>query len=172
MSEILIIAQQSLQLPNNGVVQSSITDQFVDSLRVGQTLIAQLLIIKDKYYLQVDGAKIAIPKEMVKQWQLQQNQTIRLKVRSLDTPVQLQIVDKPIQSQPVPAQSKPTQPLPTQPLPTQPLKNAEPLVNPAVVKDKIDNVKLVMDVVKNTMIRPDGAKISNNLLSPLDPKAP
>jgi len=93
MSEIRIIHHQAQQLQSNTVVPSKQTEQFVENLRIGQNLNAKLLLIDNKHWLVVEGIKIFIPKETVEQWNLQENQMIKLKVKSVSDPVELQIIN-------------------------------------------------------------------------------
>jgi len=96
MSQIRIIHQQQQQLQSSAVIPAQTTDQFVENLRVGQTLSAKLVLIENKHWLVVEGTKIFIPKETLEQWNLQENKPIKLKVRSLAAPVELQIINKPV----------------------------------------------------------------------------
>ncbi|MCP3675334.1 MAG: hypothetical protein GY829_12790, partial [Gammaproteobacteria bacterium] len=98
MSEIRIIFQQIQHNLNNTVVNSPLTQQLIDTLRVGQNLTAQLFISDKQFWLIIDGVKLAIPKETVEQWQLVENQNIILKVKSLANPVELQIIKNAIQT--------------------------------------------------------------------------
>ena len=98
MSEIRIIFQQLQQSLQNTVVNSSLSQQLIDTLRVGQNLTAQLVISDKQFWLIIDGVKLSIPKETAEQWQLLENQSIKLKVKSLSSPVELQIIKNPVQS--------------------------------------------------------------------------
>ncbi|MFT5519720.1 MAG: hypothetical protein ACI9IA_000304 [Enterobacterales bacterium] len=96
MPEVLIIHNQIQQSSTNTVVQSHLADQFVENLRVGQNLKAQLVVIENKYWLVTEDYRIAIPKETVEQWNLVNNQTVKLKITSLANPLELQLVNKPL----------------------------------------------------------------------------
>ena len=98
MSEIRIIFQQVQQILNNTVVNSPLSQQLIDTLRVGQNLTAQLVISDKQSWLIIDGVKLSIPKETAEQWQLVENQNIKLKVKSLANPVELQIIKSTVQT--------------------------------------------------------------------------
>ncbi len=92
MSEIRILFQQVQQSLNNTVVNSPLSQQLIDTLRVGQNLMTQLVISDKQFWLIIDGVKLSIPKETAEQWQLVENQNIKLKVKSLSNPIELQII--------------------------------------------------------------------------------
>lgn len=113
MSEIRIIHQQTLQTPEQSAVRSQLSDQFVENLRTGQVLTARLVSMEGKYWLIVEDFKLAIPEEKVQQWQLREDQAIKLKVKSLSEPVELQIIKKPEVSQATKTINDPLQKQPT-----------------------------------------------------------
>jgi len=92
MSEIRIIHQQIQRSLDNSVTHPRATDKFIENLRVGQVLEAQLVKVDNKYWLMIESIKLPIRKEIVVQLGLQENQAIRMKVRSKAEPVELQII--------------------------------------------------------------------------------
>jgi len=92
MSEILIINNQIQTSSAAIAVQSQLADQFAELLRLGQILKAQLVVMDNTFWLVTENYKIAIPRETVEQWNLVDNQPVKLKVISLTNPLQLQLL--------------------------------------------------------------------------------
>jgi len=92
MSEIRIIHHQIQLNLEHTVAQSSVTDKFVDNLKVGQVLNAQLVHLDNKYWLMIESIKLPVSRDTVVQMGLKENQVIRMRVRSTAEPVELQIV--------------------------------------------------------------------------------
>ncbi len=92
MSEIRIIHQQIQQSLDTSAIQLKTAEQFIDNLRVGQILNAQLVKLDNKFWLLIENIKLFIPKETVELLGLRENQSIRIKVRTIADPVELQIV--------------------------------------------------------------------------------
>lgn len=99
MSEIRIIHQQIQLNLEHTVTQSSVTDKFVENLKVGQQITAQLVHLDNKYWLMIESIKLPVSRDTVEQMELKDNQVIRMRVRSTAEPVELQIVkNKPANS--------------------------------------------------------------------------
>ena len=92
MSEIRIIHQQIQLSLEHTVAQSSVTDKFVDNLKVGQVLNAQLVHLDNKYWLMIESIKLPVSRDTIEQMGFKENQVIRMRVRSSSDPVELKIV--------------------------------------------------------------------------------
>jgi len=94
MSEIRIIHQQIQLSLEQSLTQSRVTDKFVANLTLGQNLNAQIVKLDNKYYLMIENIKLPVAKETIEQMGLKENQLIRMKVKSVSDPVELQIIKK------------------------------------------------------------------------------
>jgi len=92
MSEIRIIHQQIQLSLEHSVAQSSVTDKFIDNLKIGQVLNAQLVHLDNKYWLMIESIKLPVSRDTVEQMELKENQVIKMRVRSTADPVELKIV--------------------------------------------------------------------------------
>ncbi len=92
MSEIRIIHQQIQLSLEQSLTQSRVTDKFVENLNVGQILKAQIVKLDNKFWLMIENIKLPVARENIEQMGLKENQLIRMRVKSISNPVELQIV--------------------------------------------------------------------------------
>ncbi len=92
MSEIRIIHQQIQLSLEHSLTQSRVIDKLVENLKIGQILNAQIVKLDNKFWLMIENIKLPVARETIEQMELKENQLIRMRVKSISDPVELQIV--------------------------------------------------------------------------------
>ncbi len=153
MSEIRITFQSTPKTQTKTVVGSVESQQFIEHLRVGEVLNAQLKLVDGKYYLQIKNTELLISELDVKQWQLKEHQFVKLKVKSLTGATELQIIPNRSYDQ-RPNVQRPTDDVSISRANAELVKNnqgvdrnnSEQPVNKDVLPPRSDNDKLILEV--------------------------